>query len=237
MSNSAQQAGGFRVICISRTVCAEGERIGRTVAQRLSYRYVDEEIITKAARNAQVDPALVAVAEHRRPLLQRLLAEIPTIWDLAGAVALTAGVPANVLAGEPTAYVATAEDIRILIRAAIEEVANAGQAVIVAHAASMALAGYTHVLRVLVTASPETRAARLATEQGLSSAEAAAAVAASDHERRDYFQRFYHIRQELSTHYDLVLNTDVLPPDRAADIIVSAAQQPATPPGYPLSRV
>jgi cytidylate kinase len=224
VTGSAPQRTGFHVICISRTVCAEGERIGRTVAQRLGYRYVDEEIITKAARDAQVDPALVAAAEHRRPLLQRLVAEIPVIWELASGVALTAGVPVNVLAGGPTAYVATTEDMRILIRAAIEEVANAGQAVIVAHAASMALAGRAQVLRVLVTASPATRAARLAAEQGLSSAEAAAAVAASDRERRDYFQRFYHIRDELPTHYDLVLNTDILPPERAADLIVTAAQ-------------
>jgi cytidylate kinase len=211
------------VVCISRTLCAEGEGIGRMVAQRLGYRYVDEEIIAKAAQYAQVDPALVAAAEHRRPLLQRLVAEIPAIWELAGGVALAAGVPANVLAGGPAAYVATAEDMRILIRAAIEEVAEAGQAVIVAHAASMALAGHTQVLRVLVTASPATRAARLAAEQGLSNAQAAAKVAASDRERRDYFQRFYHIHEELPTHYDLVINTDILPPERAADLIVAAA--------------
>jgi cytidylate kinase len=214
---------GFRVVCISRTVCAEGECIGRTVAQRLGYRYVDEEIIAKAAQDAQVDPALVAAAEHRQPLLRRLVAEIPAMYDLA-TVSSLAGLPVSGLVGGPAAYVATAEDMRILIRAAIEEVAKAGQAVIVAHAASMALAGRTNVLRVLVTASPATRAARLAAEQGLSSAEAEAAVAASDHERRDYFQRFYHIRQELPTHYDLVLNTDVLAPERAADIIVSVAQ-------------
>jgi cytidylate kinase len=224
MTGSGQQGAGFRVLCISRTVCAEGERIGHMVAQRLGYRYVDEEIITKAARHAQVDPALVAAAEHRRPLLQRLVAEIPAIWELAGTVALTAGVPANVLTGGPAASVATAEDMRILIRAAIQEVAAAGQAVIVAHAASMALAGHPQVLRVLVTASPATRAARLAAEQGLSGAQAADAVAASDRERRDYFQRFYDIRDELPTHYDLVLNTDILAPERAADLIVAAAQ-------------
>jgi cytidylate kinase len=163
----------------------------------------------------------VAAAEHRRPLLRRLVAEIPT---MATAFSLMADLPVSGLAGAPVPFGATAEDMRILIRAAIEEVANAGQAVIVAHAASMALAGRTQVLRVLVTASPATRAARLTAEQGLSSAQAAAAVEASDHERRDYFQRFYHIRQELPTHYDLVLNTDVLAPERAADIIVSAAR-------------
>ena len=207
------------MVCISRTVCAEGERIGRTVAQRLGYLYVDEEIITKAAQYTQVDPALVAAAEQRQPLLHRLVAEIPAI-----AITLMADLPVSGLPGGAAASGATAADMRTLIRAAIQEVARTGQAVIVAHAASMALAGSTQVLRVLVTASPATRAARLAAEQGLSSTEAAAAVAASDHQRRDYFQRFYHIRHELPTHYDLVLNTDVLAPERAADIIVSAAR-------------
>jgi hypothetical protein len=220
-TGSAPQRTGFGVVCISRTVCAEGERIGRTVAQRLGYRYVDEEIITKAARDAQVDPALVAAAEHRQPLLRRLVAEIPA---MATAFTLMADLPVSGSASGPAPFGAAAEDMRILIRAAIQEVANAGQAVIVAHAASMALAGHTQVLRVLVTASPATRAARLAAEQGLSSAQAAAAVTASDRERRDYFQRFYQIRDELPTHYDLVLNTDALAPERAADIIVSAAQ-------------
>jgi cytidylate kinase len=223
VTGSAPQRTGFPVVCISRTVCAEGERIGRTVAQRLGYRYVDEEIIAKAAQDAQVDPALAAAAEHRQPLLRRLVAEIPAMYDLA-TVSSLAGLPVSGLVGGPVASGATAADMRILIRAAIQEVARTGQVVIVAHAASMALAGHTHVLRVLVTASPATRAARLAAEQGLGSADAAAAVAASDHERRDYFQRFYHIRQELPTHYDLVLNTDVLTPERAAEIIVLAAQ-------------
>jgi len=116
------------------------------------------------------------------------------------------------------------EDLRVLIRAAIHEVAGAGQAVIVAHAASMALTGTTGVLRVLVTASADTRAQRLVAAQGIAAADAAAAVAASDRERRDYFQHFYGIKDELPTHYDVVVNTDVLTPAHAVAIIVSAAQ-------------
>jgi hypothetical protein len=35
---------------------AEGERIGSLVAERLGFRYVDEEIITRAAEKQGVDP-------------------------------------------------------------------------------------------------------------------------------------------------------------------------------------
>jgi cytidylate kinase len=96
--------------------------------------------------------------------------------------------------------------------------------VIVAHAASLALGGTEGVLRVLVTASPETRAQRLAAAQGISAEDAATAVAASDRERRDYLHRFYRVKEELPTHYDVVINTDVLSPQQAVDVVLAAAQ-------------
>ena len=40
--------------------------------------------------------------------------------------------------------------------------------------------------------------------------------------RRDYFDRFYDIREEQPTHYDLVINTDVLSPEAAARLIAYA---------------
>jgi cytidylate kinase len=113
--------------------------------------------------------------------------------------------------------------MRVLIRAAIHEVARAGGAVIVAHAASIALAGVPGVLRVLVTAPGNVRAKRLSTMEGLRPEAADAAIAASDLERRDYFKRFYGVKEELPTHYDIIINTDVLTPDQAAAVVTAAA--------------
>jgi len=214
----------FQVVCISRTLAAGGETVGHTVAQRLGFRYIDEQIITRAAQQAQVDPELVAAAEHRRPLLQRLIDRLAMAGDLAGPLSLGTGVPLDVFAPGTAGYRAMPEDLRVLIRAAIHEVANAGKAVIVAHAASMALTGTPGVLRVLVTASADTRAQRLASTQGIAAAEATAGIAASDRERHDYFREFYKIKEELPTHYDLIINTDVLTPDVGVELIVSAAQ-------------
>ena len=214
----------FRVVCISRTIGAGGESIGQAVAQRLGFRYVDEQIIEKAAQQAQVDPALVAAAEHRQPLLKRLLDKMAMGAELAGTVTLATGVPVDAFVPMPAAYRAQPDDLRILIRAAIHEVAGAGHAVIVAHAASMALGSTEGVLRVLVTASPDTRARRLAEAERIVQAEAERRIAASDRERRDYLHSFYKISEELPTHYDLVINTDVLLREQAADVILSAAQ-------------
>jgi cytidylate kinase len=44
----------------------------------------------------------------------------------------------------------------------------------------------------------------------------------ADAARRDYLKRFYGVDEELPTHYDLVVNTDVLSVERAADLIAQA---------------
>jgi len=84
-----------RVVCISRAMAAGGETVGTLVAERLGFRYVDEQIITLAARQAQVDPALVAAVEQRQRLLQRLLDKLPSARHLASAVTLAPALPAG----------------------------------------------------------------------------------------------------------------------------------------------
>jgi cytidylate kinase len=216
-----------RVVCISRAIAAGGETVGQLVAQHLGFRYVDEQIITLAARQAQIDPALVAGAEQRQPLLQRLLDKLPSTLDVAAAMTVATGVPVESFAGGAYSYRTAPDEMRVLIRAAIHEVASAGTVVIVAHAASMALAGVAGVLRVLVTAPGKVRANRLSTAEGLLPAAAEAAIAASDLERRDYLKRFYGVKEELPTHYDIVINTEVLNAEQAAAVVVAAATSKA----------
>jgi cytidylate kinase len=47
-------------------------------------------------------------------------------------------------------------------------------------------------------------------------------VKRDDDERADYLKRFYRVDRELPTHFDLVINTDVLTPEKAADVVLSA---------------
>ena len=116
--------------------------------------------------------------------------------------------------------------LRDFIRAVIWEAGERGDAVIVTHAASYALAGRTDVLRVLITASPETRARRLAEAKGCSESDAAKAIARGDAGRADYLKRFYDIDAELPTHYDLVINTDRFDAEAAAELIVTRRSRP-----------
>ena len=116
----------------------------------------------------------------------------------------------------------------MLIREAIEQAAARGDVVITAHAASHALAPGASVLRVLVTASPSTRAKRVSEQAGVEIVKAERTVKAADAGRRDYLKRFYDVAEELPTHYDLVVNTDVISVDEAAAFVAAAAAERST---------
>lgn len=213
----------FRVVCISHNQEAGGDRIAREVASQLGFRYVDEEIIARAANIAQVDPEVVAAAERKQTLLRRFFDALAAATVIGSPLAIASGLPTEMF---PDSLMVRGvnDDLRILIRAAIHEVAKAGDAVIVAHAASLALAGEPGVLRVLVTAPDTVRAERLSQSSMKTIAEASAALAESDEGRRNYFRTFYEVPEELPTHYDLVLNTEVLTPAQAAALVVAAAR-------------
>jgi cytidylate kinase len=110
------------------------------------------------------------------------------------------------------------DELRGLIRSVIEDTAAGENVVIVAHAASLALGKRDDVLRVHVTASLETRERRLAATHGLDETEATRTIKRSDAGRADYIKRFYGIGAELPTHYDIVINTDKLTPENAAQL-------------------
>ena len=204
------------VVCISGLDGSQMREVARGVGARLEYAVVDEEIIVNAAAAADIDPSIVADAERRRSFVERALQGVGAGAD-ASAIALAGGV------GYPGAA-GLGDDLRGLIVQAIEETADRGEVVIASHAASHALGSRPDAIRVLVTASTETRRARIAEEQGLDQKDSAKAIERADHARADYLRRFYGARRELPTQYDLVVNTDRVTPDLAVELVVLAAK-------------
>lgn len=191
------------VICISHATGSGGEEVGRLVAERLGFLHVDDQIVADAAARGGISPADVADEERRKSFAHRILGSISN----SATVAASGGLPI-VVDDWPAG-----EEIQALIREAIEQTAGRGNVVITAHAASHALEPGERMLRVLVTASPRTRAQRVGEQ----------AVKTSDAGRRDYLKRFYGIAEELPTHYDLVVNTDGLSVEEAAALVERAA--------------
>jgi uncharacterized protein len=197
------------VVCISHATGAGGEEVGRLVAERLGFLYVDDDIVARAAARGGISPADVADEERRKSLVSRLLDALAEGSSEVGGSVVVQGLDGD--------------QVRALIRETIERTAAGGNAVIVAHAASYVVEPGDEALRILVTASPSTRADRLGASEALDRTRAARAVKDSDAGRRDYLKRFYQVDEELPTHYDLVVNTDVLSVEQAADLVTRAA--------------
>jgi cytidylate kinase len=206
-----------RVICVSGSDGAGGEEVARLVANRLGLSYIGEDLVWDAARRAGVSPEAVADVERRKSLIRRVLDEL---GETSAAAMALGGVPTPAPGELPPPR---SDELRAFIREAIEAAADTGSTVIAAHAASFALAGREDLLRVLVTASAETRAQRIAAQRGIDEAEAQREIREGDAERADYLQRFYGVRTELPTQYDLVVNTDLLSHDEAARVVAQAA--------------
>ena len=193
----------------------------RGVAERLGVRYLDEEIIETAAEWIELHPSVVGEVERRKSLMTRIGAamkgqSMPSRPDAS--VQYRSG-------GAAVREMPTDEDLRALIRDVIREVAEEQDIVIAAHAASMVLADRRDALRVLVTASGKTRAGRIASARSLDARRAEKVLADEDAARADYLKRFHRVDLELPTHYDLVVNTDDLAPERAAELIALAARE------------
>lgn len=209
-----------RIICVSHLTGAEGEAVARGAAERLGFRYLDEEVIETAAEWVDLHPSVVGGVERRKSLMTRITASMsgqstPSRPD-ASAQRRSEGASREV---------PTDEDLRTLIRDTIREAAQEGDIVIAAHAASMALADRQDTLRVLVIASQKTRVGRIAAVRNLEPRQAEKLLVEEDAARADYLKRFYNVELELPIHYDLVVNTDDLAPERGADLVALAARQ------------
>ncbi|HWE59163.1 MAG TPA: cytidylate kinase-like family protein [Solirubrobacteraceae bacterium] len=216
------------VICISASDGAKADEVATAVGEALGFRVINEEIVARAAAEAGVDQQAIEDVEQRKTALTKIL-DLVALWGastpefyLSADPQLVEGIP-GVATPYTTASTRQSEALRDLIRSAIDEFMAAGEVVLLAHAASQSLAGRDHVLRVLVTASPPTRSARLAESLEIPAKKADALVKNGDAGRADYLKRFYGIDNELPTHYDIVVNTDKLTPEESAAAIVSLA--------------
>jgi cytidylate kinase len=203
---------GFQVVTIAMMAGANAERIGRLAAGHLGFQYVSDEIIDRAAEQAGVSRQEVAEVERSPSLVSRIMTALG-----AGVTSEYAGPPVRPEEIDPS------PSYRELIQDVIREAAARQRVVIFAHGAGILLAGTPGVLRVLVTASPATRVGRLVAATGRSERQAAREIQHSDRERRAFFKRFHGLDEERPTHYDLVVNTDVLSPEAAARVIAHAA--------------
>ncbi len=237
------------VITVSRQLGSQGSYIAAEVARRLELRYLDREILQRAAEMAGYpNEAMLRQLEQQ----ERVPGLLDQIITALGSMPLTPTIASATLReaylyDERVALLMHEEQLNreealhrlaetetsppsdevyvALIRQVVEEFARIGNVIIVGRGGQVILQQAPYVLHVRVEAPVEVRIRNLMQRLGIDEREAERQIHRSDKERQRYLKHFYGVRWDDVSLYHLVLNTGKLSVDLAAHIICEAACQ------------
>jgi len=186
------------VITVSRQYGACGAAVARQVAQRLGYECCDRKLLDDIAASTDTPRSLLATLdEHRKDVIRERIGVL--------------GSPAH----------PTATDYEQRLLDVLHAIAKHGRAVVVGRGAEVALDAAT-TLRVRIICPLEQRVRGLVERNEIGEQQARADIATIDADRRDFMREHFGRHCEDATAYDLVINTEHLSVEAAADIVVAA---------------
>jgi len=203
------------VVTISRQYGSGGEAVAARVAERLGVQLLDREIRQRAAARSGVSERTLEEAQRPQSFVTRMLERLGSVGIMADGAAVETAAPLAV---------PTSEGFRAVMDEVVREAAEAG-AVIIGHAAHLALRDQPGVLRVFVQAPIEARIARVCHEEHLSPDEARRRIEGQDRERVRFYNDTYHVNWYDSRLYDCVVDTHLLGLHGAADMVVTMAER------------
>ncbi|OQA47566.1 MAG: cytidylate kinase [Chloroflexi bacterium ADurb.Bin325] len=201
------------VITLSRELGSEGDAIADALCQQLGYRRIDKEMLSEIAARAGVDVEAVLAMERSFARRARLVStEMTSLYRKS-----------------PTAFDKRLElddkTYADIVRKTLEEYAAEGNVVIVGRGGQIVLSNRPGTLHVHLFASVETRIQRLVARYGISEGEARRRIADADEEKRQAIRHMYNnVEWKNLRHYHLAINTAVIPPATAIQMIVTAAE-------------
>lgn len=217
-----------------------GRLLGPRVAERLGADYVDRIILTKAAREIGSTVEALHQREQRPPTIgERIRGMVQQILERSA----VSGASADPYFGSGAMAFLTQEfeDLEQPIitrgheveeaayhqalRKAMNELALAGDVVIVGRGGSIILRDDPTVLRVGVVAEIEDRIGRIMDRERLSYDEAAKVVENRDSARAMYFKNHFNLEDPDDPHlYQFVINSSEMDLEYAVEVVVDARE-------------
>jgi len=193
-----EAAEAWPLITVSREFGALGTATGEIAAEKLGFSFWDQEIVHTIAEQTGIRETLLASLDEQART---------RIEDFIGESVFGAGTTA-------------AKYVRQVIQV-VRTLERHGGAVVIGRGAQFILAPEA-ALRVRVICPYEKRVADYAKREGLSEGEAERQVVRVERERQSFIRRHYDRDVGDPAHYDIVVNTEDIPADQAADLLVAA---------------
>ena len=226
------------VVTVSRQLGSSGSYMATESATALGYRYLDREILQRAADASGYPDESMVEALGRQERVPGLLERLLTALGRMSAVPMTpsASLREGRAYAEALGYVKASElgasqrretaaaAYGELVRRVVAGLAEEGDVVISGRGAQAILRNRRNALNVRVYASPETRIRNLVSRLSVSREEAEGQILRSDRERARYLQHYHGVDVDNPRLYDLMINSDGVPVSMGAQMVVAAAR-------------
>ncbi len=195
------------VITIGYEFGSGGREIADMVANKLGIKVYDKELIALIAKNSGMN--------------EDILREIDEVSTNSFLYAVSAGTltGAHILGGN----LPITDKAFITCSNIIKELAEKESCVIVGRCSNYVLKGKENLLTVFIHEELESRAQKLAKEQGTSVSEAESLIKKTDKKRANYHNYYSDARWGSRTDYDICINSKI-GLSNVADLIVNAAR-------------
>ncbi len=226
------------VVTIARQLGSGGEQIAAEVARQLGARLLDDELLELASDGTGIPIHYFQQLDERGRSMLRNAGDLfrlvplppinPDLPDVYGDRYPPTGPVVARGEGLQSPVYWAAEAYAAAISRTIQSVAHTGDVVIVGRGGNEALAGMAGALHVLVLANEPVRVRRLADSLGEDLYGALDLIRQSDRRRRAFIRQFYGADWLDPRRYDVIVRTDEISVERAAQAIVASVQ--AAPP-------
>ena len=220
------------LITLSRQYGSDGRTEGLKVAQLLGYHYVNKEIISRVANEANVPVSEVERFDEKPEsaalrVLKKFLA--PNYSGLGPELAEHDWWTATTLSGTLPATNQSMfldEDVYVrLTREVIQKLSERDDLVILGRGALSFLKDREDTLHVRIVAPEDHRIQTAMERDSLDEETARREVVRIDEGRKTYLKRHYNLDWAQADQYHLVVNTEQLGTDGAANLIAQAARR------------
>jgi len=202
------------VITISRQSGSEGDKVAHLLCERLGYAYFNKYLMVKLAQEMGWNSEKVfdesEDQHHAASLLDKILGSFTLPFSLTGGY--QSPLPSESLESLKV------RQVEQLIISAYEH----GNVIIVGRGGQVVLEGKPDVLHVRVVAPLEKRIQTWMAREDLSYEAARKRVHERDKAHIDFVETFFDSDLNDCSLYDLVVNTNRYPPERAVDLILLA---------------
>ncbi len=187
------------VITISREMGSGGKTIGRMVANELGFAFYDKEIINEIAEAADSSPAHIGHIE-------------------SGERGALEGMMLNLL---DRRHVTDTVYLRSLIKT-LRKLAEQGRVVIIGRGGACVL---RQAFKVRIIAPFDVRVQRMGDLERVGPKEAEQNVLSYDHQQKRFLRCYFGCAADDQLLYDLVINTQAMALEHAAELIITGARQ------------